>query len=216
MTLRLSQIDASNIADHTRLVESDSCLYVYEYTSGRNYAFSQTNSLINNLKKRPSTASPAELRYKAGAIDDCAKLFAATLNPEWLDIATLVPIPGSKAADHPDFDDRMARVLRGIRPGVDVRELVRQRTSTVAAHEAAPGERISVQALIDDYEIVEALAEPPPRQIGIFDDVLTAGTHYRAMHTVLSRRFPGVPITGLFVARRVFPPEHDQAAPPAF
>lgn len=86
----------------------------------------------------------------------------------------------------------------------------------MAAHEAAPGERISVQALIDDYEIVEALAEPPPRQIGIFDDVLTAGTHYRAMHTVLSRRFPGVPITGLFVARRVFPPEHDQAAPPAF
>lgn len=216
MTLRLSQIDASNIADHTRLIDSDTCLYVYEYTSGRNYAFSQTNSLINNLKKRPSTASPAELRYKAGAIADCAKLFADTLNPEWLDIATLVPVPGSKAADHPDFDDRMARILRAIRPGLDVRELVHQRTSTVAAHEAAPGERISVQALIDDYEIVEALAEPPPRQIGIFDDVLTAGTHYRAMHTVLSRRFPGVPITGLFVARRVFPPEHDQAAPLAF
>lgn len=98
MTLRLSQIDASNIAAHARLIASDTCLYVYEYTSGRNYAFSQTNSLINNLKKRPSTASPAELRYKAGAIDDCAKLFAATLNPEWLDIATLVPIPGSKAA----------------------------------------------------------------------------------------------------------------------
>jgi len=41
-------------------------------------------------------------------------------------------------------------------------------------------------------------------QIGILDDVLTAGTHFRAMQTVLSDRFPGVPIIGLFVARRVF------------
>lgn len=208
MTLRLSQIDASNIGDHTKLVAADVCLYIYEYTSGRNYAFSQTNSLINNLKKKPSTSSANELRYKAGAIESCSKDFAATLNPRWLDEATLVPVPGSKAAGHADFDDRMAKVLRGIRPNLDVRDLVRQASSTAAAHEAGGGARVTVDELIADYEIVEGLTGPPPRQIGIFDDVLTAGTHYRAMHTVLSRRFPNVPITGLFVARRVFPPEH--------
>jgi hypothetical protein len=42
--------------------------------------------------------------------------------------------------------------------------------------------------------------------MAILDDVLTAGTHFRAMSIVLSQRFPGVPIVGLFIARRVFPP----------
>jgi hypothetical protein len=41
--------------------------------------------------------------------------------------------------------------------------------------------------------------------IGVFDDVLTVGRHYRAMHTVLSQRFPGVPITGIFIARTIHP-----------
>ena len=50
---------------------------------------------------------------------------------------------------------------------------------------------------------------PPAKAKGIMivDDVLTAGTHYRAMQTVLSQRFPGVPINAIFMARRVFPPE---------
>ena len=46
---------------------------------------------------------------------------------------------------------------------------------------------------------------PFPREIGIVDDVLTAGTHYRAMHDTLRERFPQVPIIGIFIARRVFP-----------
>lgn len=204
----LTKIDSSNISDHARLVEGDLCLYAHEYTSGRDYSFSQTNSLINNFKKKPSSSSAFELRYKAAAIDRCSSIFAQALNPGWLDEATLVPVPGSKAVGHPDFDDRMVKMLRGIRPNVDVRELVSQRTSTVAAHEVGAGQRVTVEELIAAYQIDETLANPCPRQIGIFDDVLTAGTHYRAMHTVLTERFPGVKITGLFVARRVFPPEH--------
>lgn len=43
-----------------------------------------------------------------------------------------------------------------------------------------------------------------PSTVWIMDDVLTAGTHYRAMHIALSQRFPGVPIYGVFLARRVF------------
>ncbi|MDO8885773.1 hypothetical protein, partial [Candidatus Oleimmundimicrobium sp.] len=59
--------------------------------------------------------------------------------------------------------------------------------------------------LLNLYMIDEGIAHPAPQAIGIVDDVLTAGTHYRAMYTVLANRFPGVPIIGLFVARRVFP-----------
>jgi len=37
----------------------------------------------------------------------------------------------------------------------------------------------------------------------VFDDFLTTGSHFRAMTSVLEAEFPGVPITGLFIARRV-------------
>ena len=208
MTVRLSQIDESNLADHARLRADDTCYHLYEYTSGRNFAFSQTNSRIVNLKKKPSSSSQAELAYKNGAIASCATELRDALNPAWLDIATLIPVPGSKDGTHPDFDDRMTRVCRGIRPGLDVRELVLQRASVATAHETTAGEeRVSVQGLLDVYEIQENLALPTPTSIGIVDDVLTAGTHYRAMHTVLAARFPNVPIIGIFIARRVFPPD---------
>jgi hypothetical protein len=55
------------------------------------------------------------------------------------------------------------------------------------------------------YRIDEQIAEPEPKAIGIIDDVLTAGSHFRAMKDLLLARFPNVPITGIFIARRVFP-----------
>jgi len=179
--MRLSEIDDSNRGDHMRLVDGDNCLFLFEYTSGRDYTFSATNDLINNLKKKP-TASQAQLGYKNGAIIRCATTLRDALNPAWLDTATIIPVPGSKAADHPDYDNRMERVAKLIRPGLDVRNLVIQDQSTTAAHEAGfGGDRVTV-------------------------DELTAGTHFRAMKTVLAHRFPTATITGLFIARRVFPP----------
>ena len=128
MTVRFSQIDDGNRADHTRLGPDDRCLYLFEYTSGRDYSFSATNSLINNLKKKP-TSSESQRRYKAQAIAQCGGYFREGLDPAWLARATLVPIPGSKAADHVDFDDRMTQVARAIQPGLDVRALKTHRQS---------------------------------------------------------------------------------------
>ncbi len=39
--------------------------------------------------------------------------------------------------------------------------------------------------------------------IGLFDDVLKTGAHYRAASAVLRQAFPGVRVIGLFIARRV-------------
>lgn len=206
MTVRLSLIDDSNRGDHFHLTPADTCYYLFEYTSHRDYSFSQTNSLISNLKKKPSQSSNAGYHHKGRAITSCAQMLAATLNPNWLNSATLVPTPGSKARDHPDYDDRIERICRLMRnPEPDVRNLVYQTQSTAASHEVAQGNRVTVQQLIEAYAIDEAAAQRTPTSIGVVDDVLTAGTHFRAMHSVLSARFPGVPIIGLFVARRVFP-----------
>lgn len=93
---------------------------------------------------------------------------------------------------------------RAIGQGIDVRELVVQQESTRASH-ASGTNRMTVQELLDLYRLDETLAGPPPTFIAIVDDMLTAGTHYRAMYSVLARRYPDVPIIGLFIARRVFP-----------
>lgn len=203
MTVRFRQIDESNIGDHYHLRPDEVCLYLLEFTSRQGYSFSKTNQLITNLKKKP-TASVAQLEYKEQAIQSCAGGLRNALNPNWLTTATMVPVPGSKIVGHPDYDDRMERVARGISPGLDVRALVRQTQSLPSSHEAADGQRQTVEDLLEVYEIDESLAVPNPTSIGILDDVLTAGTHFRAMQIVLSARFPGVPITGLFIARRVF------------
>ncbi len=191
------------LADHVRLRGEDKCLFLYEYTSGKNYSFSSTNGLISNLKKKPGS-SANELYYKNKAIRDAATAFRQALNPAWLAEATLVPVPGSKAVGHPQYDDRIEQLCRSIAAGVDVRNLVAQRESAIAAHEAGAGSRVTVDELLGLYDVNEALAAVPIRQIGIVDDVLTAGTHFRAMKAVLSARFPALPITGLFIARRVF------------
>jgi hypothetical protein len=50
----LKKLDyAANRTDHYHLTADDECCFLYEYTSGKNYSFSETNNLISNLKKKP-------------------------------------------------------------------------------------------------------------------------------------------------------------------
>ncbi len=204
---RLQQIDASIIGAHAHLTLADECYFFQEYTSHRDYSFSKTNGLISNLKKKPSEHQRPGFQYKARAIAQCAGTLSQLLVPLWLTSGgVLVPVPPSKVLGHPDYDPRMLTICKTATAAVPaprcVRELVRQTGSTTAAHE---GVRPTVQDLLGVYQINEAEAAPPPGALAIVDDVLTAGTHFRAMHTILGARFPGVKIVGIFIARRVFP-----------
>ena len=207
---RLRKIDEQSRPDHTRLLPDDDCVYLYEYTSRKNYTFSATNSLISNLKKKPGAPG---YQYKVRDIGLAARAFATAINPAWLDGATIVPVPPSKTKGDADYDDRMLQVCRQIRttPALDVRELVVQRSSLPTAHLSEEGPRPSLEDLLREYEIDERLTNPAPRWIGVFDDVLTAGTHFIATKTILRSRFPGVRIAGFFIARRVFPNSSDEA-----
>lgn len=197
-------IDGLLLNDHYHLSPDDECYFYLEYTSGQNYKFSQANQLIINLKKKPSTKGTYQWPHKIKAMAACSRALLNGFNHDWLKDAVLVPVPPSKAKSDPEYDDRMKVICEQIDVPfeIDVRELVTHDSSHEAVHEG--GNRLSPDELVDIFEIDENLATPEPTKIVIVDDVLTAGSHYRAMHRVLSKRFPNARIFGFFIARRVF------------
>jgi predicted amidophosphoribosyltransferase len=120
----------------------------------------------------------------------------------WLDRATFVPVPPSKTIDHPDYDDRLLQVLQGLSQArrLDVRELVTMAESTDPAH--LTQDPRDIRELMRRMRLEEALANPTPEAVIIFDDVLTTGAHFKAVQRILLARFPDVPMAGLFLARR--------------
>jgi hypothetical protein len=200
---RLTKIDDLARPDHFYLTAADECYFLGEYTARKGYAFSATNQLILNFKKSMDKRATAQWRYKEKAIEEAAAAFRAALNKEWLDGATLVPIPPSKSKNDALYDDRLVRMLHGIRaqPALDVRELIVQRVSTAAVHDQE--NRPTPEQIQANYAIDPAIRDPDPRVIGLFDDVLTTGAHFRAASAALQQSFPGVKIIGLFIARRV-------------
>ena len=198
-------IDDLTRRDHYYLTPDDECLYFMEYTSGKNYAYSAANNLISNFKKpvnRPDLAS-----FKNGAIRQVSEMFTASLavhQPDW----TVVPIPPSKSKQHPLYDDRMTRCLQRYLAGEgDLRELLINKEDRQAAHESDV--RPTIAELVADLTIDESLTRGVASNIALFDDVLTAGTHFKAAKQVLLTRFPGARVVGIFVARRVLPPPAD-------
>ncbi|MDE0538058.1 MAG: hypothetical protein OXH94_04935 [Rhodospirillales bacterium] len=191
------------------MTEEDECFFLREYTSRAGYDFGETNNLILNLKKGMDRRGLPEWRYKERAIVQCANEMSDALRNDWLESATLVPVPPSKARDDPMYDDRIATICRRIRAGVevDVREIVYQEGSFEADHERGEGNRRSIGEIAASYRIDKDLLAEPIEFIGIVDDVLTNGRHFQAIKRVLAERLPDVPVQGIFIARRVFPEE---------
>ncbi len=203
--LKLSQVDDLILPDHSHLDSSDDCYFLREYIPHVGFSGGQTNSLISNFKKGMDRQGRPEWRHKVRATRQIAEELATALRLDWLKVATLVPIPPSKTRQNPLYDDRMTQVVRLIGPfkglDCDVRELIVQTADMEPAHTA--DERPRPEEIRANYRTDEAIANPIPKKIGIFDDLLTTGAHYRAAKTLLMERFPGVPIAGIFVARRI-------------
>jgi predicted amidophosphoribosyltransferase len=187
--------------DHFYLSETDNCLFLGEYTARAGYQRSYANQLILNLKKSPLTRGTDQWKYKGMAIREVAQTIQGAIRPERLPNLTFVPIPSSKSSDHAEYDDRMQQICRLISPTGDVRELLYTAQSRDARHnDNAARDPVGLRATL---AVQQNLLDPPPRQIVLVDDVITTGCSFKVCREMLSDALPGVPITGLFVARRV-------------
>ena len=117
-----------------------------------------------------------------------------------------VPVPGSKEQSHPDYDDRLIQILQKTQHRW--KEIIYQTKSYEADHQSPGSDRKSFKELVDLYQIdreaVNAL-EAEPSCIVVFDDVITAGHHFKAMQKKLASGFLNTPIIGFFIARTVQP-----------
>ena len=198
-----SKVDELALPDHYYLLEDDVCSYLGEYTAQKKYSYSATNSLISNFKKKMDLKGTLQWRHKGNAIREVASAFREALGENVLRGLTFVPVPPSKSKDDPMHDDRLTQMLRAINPSLnlDIREIVVQDASTLESH--LSDERPHPNELIERYRLDESLIAPVPRSIAVVDDVLTTGSHFRAMKAVLEARFPTAFVMGLFIARRV-------------
>src|SRR5690606_1558469 len=80
----LTVIDQLTRPDHYYLDESDVCFFLGEYTARKGFSYSDTNSLIINLKKDMSRRGRPEWQYKGWAIRTAAKALRRAINESWL------------------------------------------------------------------------------------------------------------------------------------
>lgn len=201
MDLRLQQIDETNRRDHWHLDEGDECYFLYEYTAGAGWQGGATNQLIHNLQKKKGDGG---YHYKAPAIAKCASDFSKVINSQWLSGATLVPVPPSKIRTDECYDDRVVQLCKSIRstPPPDVREIVEQIESTETFK---GGARKTPSQLEANYKVSDVHLEQARPTIGVFDDVLTTGSHFKAVKNMILRNRPNATVFGFFVARRAIP-----------
>jgi hypothetical protein len=198
----LRVIDDIARLDHFFLEKEDYCLYRGEYSPAAGVTL-PTNDLILDLKKRPDRCGQRDWIYKLWAIEECARILRRCLDLDRLAAFTIVPAPPSKRPGHPEYDDRMARVVESLCAGakLDWRELLI--ATTDREQRRSPRARVSPRELARLIGINRECGGSPPRRVLLVDDLITSGATFKACRLVLQKAFPGVDVVGCFVARRV-------------
>jgi hypothetical protein len=206
---RPRKIDELTRPDHPHVCDEDDCYYIWEW-DGELYEKSAVTDFIGNFQKDmrfKDAENQWPWNYKKQAIIHAARAIAQTLLPEWK-TSTFVPVPPSKTKDHPRHDPRLITTLTLPVCNVpDARELVVQVENTESREK-----NVSPQVRASKWRLNPDLVLPLPQHIVVFDDLLTGGSHFAGMKIVLGRAFPGVPVAGLFLARRLRPSFQDPGA----
>lgn len=192
------KITALELPDHAFLGADDECYYFGDYTPGKLFSHSQTNQTIWNVKKPLSAKGTAAWRYKNEAITTIGKSIAANLNPALVHQAVLVPIPPSKPPTHPEFDDRIERVVDAANPFQGAKVL---RTAVTRDPNHIGQNQRSVEGIYQSLEFSENPENLIRHTCILVDDVLTTGASFLACKRKLLELNGVTRVLGVFGAR---------------
>lgn len=190
-----NRIDELDRHRPSHLEENDLCYYAREYTPRGGW---QANQLIHNFKKSPDKKGTGEWYWK----DQAAKQFAeelATIIPADYCVA---PIPTSKPSGHPNHDERfymMLGYLNRLKPALHIEEPIVRSAACQAQHDG--GSR-SIQECLRTLTW-KGFESVPTHGLFFVDDVITAGTSFKACQRLLWDHHPSLRVGGLFWARTV-------------
>lgn len=202
----LKRIDDLLRINYPFLEEENEIYFLGEYVPGALSAYSEMNQLIINYKKPPTKRELPEYYYKKQAIKQAAELFRNSIF-ETNDLsdrvlhATLVPVPPSMAKDSQEYDDRNLKLLEMFMPDGDIRELYLQEQTRNPLHSSTSR---NPNDLLSNYILNTNVLNPEPKEIWLFDDVLTKGTHFKAASMLLRESFSNIPIIGFYLARSIY------------
>ena len=223
MPNKFSLLTEAQRGEHSHFPAGVDCAYwgeytSYEHTGGKLADFSSTNRLVSNLKKTMDRRDKSDFRYKKHAIIQCAGALIRLV--DWDEVKqkriVFVPIPPSRARGDINYDARMVDILNFVkksRPVLDIRDCLSFDGRHVASHKA--NARPTIDELYDalQFDGKTARVTDPPGEIVLFDDMLTTGAHFVAVSRKLSEKFPSVPISACFIARRALPDLSDAFQP---
>lgn len=197
----ISTLDEFQKSEHYYINNSDNIYFFGEYESQKGYNGTKVNSFISNIKKTPDRKGRPEWRYKEAAIQEAAKILSSTCanfaHYIW------VPVPSSKTVNDPLHDDRLMEILKRTKlPNpLDIRKVISQKVSAIP-HHLAGDNRPTVNELRENYTFHANLLHPNNSHFVIFDDILTAGCHFKACKDLILEWNPQAVIVGIFLARR--------------
>lgn len=192
---RIDQLDRHR---PRHLEPNDFCYYAREYTPGGGWQASDANQLILNFKKSPDKKGTGEWRWK----DQAAKQFAEELSAIIPAGACVAPIPTSKPSGHPNHDERfymMLGYLHRLKPQLHIEEPIVRNTACQAQHDGGPR---SIQECLRTLRW-QGFNTVPSQGLFFVDDVITAGTSFKACQRLLWDHHPTLGVGGLFWARTV-------------
>lgn len=179
--------------EHKLLNEKDSCFVLGHYAPKRGLEYSETNRLVLKMKENDEQA-----------IKEVAQKFKIAIDEQNLTRMLFVPVPPSQV--NPEQKDRIEKMLSEIE-GLKFKKCIRQIKSTIPNHRSGTN-RISRSELKDIY-VIDWNDMEDVKEIAIVDDVVTKGTHFKAISEKIKEKNPEVSIIGLFVARTMLWHEFD-------
>lgn len=206
MLFFMKELEEENIADCYYLDVKDKCYYLGDYTPRGGYSCSEINQLIANLKKSVLKKGSGEYYYKINAIKSCAEYIGRFIEANKNSNIIIIPVPPSASNDNELYDDRMMEIATLAACGqrnAAVYEFVEQVHSTEAVH-SSNASRLTPKQLKENYRVVPGFSLPSNIDaVFILDDVLTTGSHFRAIKDMLLEECPHLSnkIYGLFIAK---------------
>jgi predicted amidophosphoribosyltransferase len=180
-------------------------IYGRIYTIGEGYRFSDTNQQISNFKIKPSEPENRK-PWKRAAIARFGEELTALLRayvPDGKSVA-LIPMPPSKTAQHPDYDDRLLQVARMVESNLNsvrcwpVLECIVNRDSLHSGATQRTTAEVYRSIGIDE-SVFASVREA--ESLCVIDDVLTSGASFSAARKKLLERLPDRKISGVFWAK---------------